>query len=142
MSFPALQAHLDPAGKVLDDPPAFLFWDRSFCCCDYGKRRKCCLPAFPPFSKGFLISVIKTPNIFSCLICLTYFFSDLNLLDWSLNNYLAVALGSSVYLWNAASGEITQLMQLEHPEDYIGSVSWVKEGTFLAVGTSSGEVQV
>ena len=27
-------AHLDPAGKVLDDPPAFLPWDRSDCCCD------------------------------------------------------------------------------------------------------------
>ena len=31
MSSPALQAHLDPAGKVLDDPPAFLLWDRSYC---------------------------------------------------------------------------------------------------------------
>ena len=31
MSSPALQAHLDPAGKVLDDPPAFLPWDRSYC---------------------------------------------------------------------------------------------------------------
>jgi len=37
MSSPALRAHLDPAGKVLDDPPAFLLWDRSCCCCD------CCL---------------------------------------------------------------------------------------------------
>ena len=37
MSSPALKAHLDPAGKVLDDPPAFLLWDRSYCCCD------CCL---------------------------------------------------------------------------------------------------
>ena len=37
MSSPALQAHLDPPGKVLDDPPAFLPWDRSYCCCD------CCL---------------------------------------------------------------------------------------------------
>ena len=37
MSSPALQAHLDPAGKVLDDSPAFLPWDRSYCCCD------CCL---------------------------------------------------------------------------------------------------
>ena len=37
MSSPALQAHLDPAGKVLDDPPAFLSWGRSYCCCD------CCL---------------------------------------------------------------------------------------------------
>jgi len=34
MSSPALQVHLDPAGKVLDDPPAFHPWDRSYCCCD------------------------------------------------------------------------------------------------------------
>jgi len=37
MSSPALQVQLDPAGKVLDDPPAFLPWDRSYCCYD------CCL---------------------------------------------------------------------------------------------------
>jgi len=37
MSAPALQAHLDLARKVLDDPPAFLHWDCSYCCCD------CCL---------------------------------------------------------------------------------------------------
>ena len=34
MSSPALQAHLGPVGKVLDDPPAFLPWDRSYFCCD------------------------------------------------------------------------------------------------------------
>jgi len=32
MSFQALQAHLHLAGKVLDDPPAFLPWDRSYFC--------------------------------------------------------------------------------------------------------------
>ena len=32
MSSLAVQAHLDPAGKVLDDPPAFVPWDRSYCC--------------------------------------------------------------------------------------------------------------
>jgi len=37
MSSPALQAHLYPAGKVLDDPPTFFPWDRSYCCYD------CCL---------------------------------------------------------------------------------------------------
>jgi len=37
MSSPALQAHLGPAGKVRNDPPAFLPWDRSYCCCD------CCI---------------------------------------------------------------------------------------------------
>ena len=34
MSPPPLQAHLDPAGEVLDDPPAFLLRDRSYGCCD------------------------------------------------------------------------------------------------------------
>ena len=32
MSSPALQAHLDPVGEVLDDRPAFLPWDRSYYC--------------------------------------------------------------------------------------------------------------
>ncbi|KAL4236611.1 ubiquitin-protein transferase activating protein [Mactra antiquata] len=66
----------------------------------------------------------------------------LNLLDWSVNNHLAVALGSNVYLWNASSGDITQLLQLENPEEYVGAVSWVSEGNILGVGTSSGEVQL
>ncbi|XP_064604437.1 cell division cycle protein 20 homolog isoform X2 [Liolophura sinensis] len=66
----------------------------------------------------------------------------LNLLDWSVNNHLAVALGSSVYLWNAGSGEISQLLQMDNPEDYVGAVSWIKEGNYLAVGTSCGEVQL
>ncbi|KAK7492880.1 hypothetical protein BaRGS_00015827 [Batillaria attramentaria] len=66
----------------------------------------------------------------------------LNLLDWSINNQLAVCLGGSVYLWNASSGEITQLCQMDGPEEYIGAVAWIKEGNYLAVGTSSGEVQL
>ncbi|XP_076440566.1 cell division cycle protein 20 homolog [Babylonia areolata] len=66
----------------------------------------------------------------------------LNLLDWSVTNHLAVCLGGSVYLWNASSGEIQQLMQMEGPEEYIGSVSWIKEGNYLAIGTSNGDVQV
>ena len=68
--------------------------------------------------------------------------SDLNLLDWSANNHLAVALGSSVYLWNASSGDITQLFQFDNHEEYIGAVAWVKEGNYLAVGSSTGDVQV
>jgi len=66
----------------------------------------------------------------------------LNLLDWSSNNHLAVALGAHVYLWSAGTGEINHLMELEGPEDYVCSVRWIKEGNYLAVGTSSGEVQL
>ncbi|KAG8322857.1 ubiquitin-protein transferase activating protein [Homalodisca vitripennis] len=66
---------------------------------------------------------------------------DLNLIDWSANNVLAVALGSSVYLWNATTGNIDQLMELEGT-DYVCSLSWIQEGNMLAVGTFQGPVQV
>uniref|UniRef100_A0A8D0YM38 Cell division cycle 20 n=2 Tax=Sus scrofa TaxID=9823 RepID=A0A8D0YM38_PIG len=66
----------------------------------------------------------------------------LNLVDWSSGNVLAVALDNSVYLWSASSGDILQLLQMEQPGDYVSSVAWIKEGNYLAVGTSSAEVQL
>uniref|UniRef100_A0A7M4FHY6 Cell division cycle 20 n=1 Tax=Crocodylus porosus TaxID=8502 RepID=A0A7M4FHY6_CROPO len=66
----------------------------------------------------------------------------LNLIDWSSQNFLAVALDNSVYLWNYASGEIIQLLQMENPDDYVSAVSWIKEGNYLAIGTSNAEVQL
>ncbi|XP_050400761.1 cell division cycle protein 20 homolog [Patella vulgata] len=66
----------------------------------------------------------------------------LNLLDWSVTNNLAVCLGGAVYLWNGTTGTITQLMGMDNDDEYIGAVSWVKEGNYLAVGTSTGEVQL
>ncbi|XP_074642206.1 cell division cycle protein 20 homolog [Tubulanus polymorphus] len=66
----------------------------------------------------------------------------LNLLDWSVNNHLAVALGNCVYLWNAGCGDITQLMSMDNNEDYVSSLSWIREGNFLAVGTSNNDVQI
>jgi len=65
----------------------------------------------------------------------------LNLIDWSCVNIIAVALGQSVYLWNAATGAIDELLTLEHEDDYVSSVSWVKEGgSYLAVGTNHCDV--
>ena len=69
-------------------------------------------------------------------------FADLNLIDWSQNNHLAVALGDTVYLWNAATGEIVQLVQYSEPDVYVSSVRWIKEGNVLGVGNSSGMVEV
>lgn len=67
----------------------------------------------------------------------------LNLLDWSCNNAVAIALGQSVYLWNAATGTVDELMHTSAADDYITSVSWVKEGGgFLAIGTASADVQL
>lgn len=66
----------------------------------------------------------------------------LHLMDWSSLNHMAVALGSGVYVWNAADGSIVQLCEKEDEQDYICSVSWIKQGNVLAVGDSSGTVQL
>ncbi|WIA09936.1 hypothetical protein OEZ86_000101 [Tetradesmus obliquus] len=66
----------------------------------------------------------------------------LNLLDWSSNNTIAVALGATAYLWNAADGSIEELCSLPGEGDYITSLKWAADSTHLAVGTSSARVQV
>jgi len=66
----------------------------------------------------------------------------LNLLDWSDTNVLAVALSQTVYLWNAETGAIDELCNVESegPDAHISSVQWIQEGGgHLAVGTSSGK---
>ena len=40
------------------------------------------------------------------------------------------------------SGDIVQLCQTVKPECYIGSVAWIKEGNYIALGDSDGVVQV
>ncbi|XP_018025327.1 cell division cycle protein 20 homolog [Hyalella azteca] len=65
----------------------------------------------------------------------------LHLVDWSCNNHVVVALGVSVYVWNAGDGSIANLTQVESP-DYICSLSWITDGSVLAVGLSTGEVQL
>ena len=55
---------------------------------------------------------------------------------------VAVALGGSVYLWNASSGTIDQLTELGAPDEYVTSVAWAADGKHVAVGTSSAEVQI
>ena len=66
----------------------------------------------------------------------------LNLLDWGANNILAVALEDKVYLWNPSTGNVDQFSPCKNGE-YICSLSWLKDGgNYLAVGTSSNDVQL
>lgn len=65
----------------------------------------------------------------------------LNLIDWSTQNYLAVGLASSVYLWNAKNSKVTKLCDLG-VSDSATSVSWAKKGPLFSLGTNSGEVQI
>lgn len=66
----------------------------------------------------------------------------LNLVDWSSTNLLTVALRNTVYLWNADTGGITQLMSTLHPDNYISAVAWHADGDLLAIGLNDAEVQI
>ncbi|EEZ98810.1 cell division cycle protein 20 homolog [Tribolium castaneum] len=65
----------------------------------------------------------------------------LNLMDWSAGNVLAVALGAHVYLWNAGTGNIEDLLELQG-NDYVCSLAWIQDGDHLAVGTTNGTVEL
>lgn len=53
----------------------------------------------------------------------------LNLLDWSSSNLLAVALGQSLYVWNATTSEITKLLEFDGVP--ITSVAWMNSGSHI-----------
>lgn len=63
-----------------------------------------------------------------------------NLLDWSVADDLAVGLGTSVYTWNNGSNRVTRVCALDCAS--VTSVNWAHSGKHLAVGTSSGDVQI
>ena len=68
----------------------------------------------------------------------------MNLIDWSLNNQLAVALNKDMYIWNAPSGEISQLFSMNEDENhYISSTAWIQNNDHtLAVGNSKNVVEI
>jgi cell division cycle protein 20 (cofactor of APC complex) len=47
-----------------------------------------------------------------------------------------------VYLWDAAAGSITELCTLPDEGDYVCSVAWVEDGSYLAVGTANNQIQL
>lgn len=65
----------------------------------------------------------------------------LNLVDWGSQNILGVGLGSCVYLWHAQSSNVNKLCDLGS-DDVVTSLSWIKRGTHIAVGTKKGLVQI
>jgi cell division cycle protein 20 (cofactor of APC complex) len=65
----------------------------------------------------------------------------LNLLDWGHGNVVAVALENVVYLWNAESGDVDQLDEVNEPM-FVSSVKWSHEGKYLSVGLSNGSLRL
>lgn len=66
----------------------------------------------------------------------------LNLIDWSRDNVLAVALGNAVYLWDGKNKQVTPLMRVQEMGNVVTSLSWGQRGNMLAVGTNTGEIQL
>jgi cell division cycle protein 20 (cofactor of APC complex) len=73
-----------------------------------------------------------------------HLFLDLNLIDWSSANALAVALDKDAYIWNAETNEISNLFYMEEESnDYICSMAWIQQrGDVLAVGNSKNLVEL
>ncbi|PVU85831.1 hypothetical protein BB559_006752 [Furculomyces boomerangus] len=65
----------------------------------------------------------------------------LNLMDWSVDNILAIGLDTNVYLWEASTGEVKSLCEAPNGTT-ISSVKWSDDGSYLSVSTSNGDIQI
>ncbi|XP_010552482.1 PREDICTED: cell division cycle 20.2, cofactor of APC complex-like isoform X2 [Tarenaya hassleriana] len=66
----------------------------------------------------------------------------LNLLDWGSKNVLAIALDQTVYLLDASSRSISELVTVVDEKGPVTSVNWAPDGRHIAVGLNNSEVQL
>ncbi|KAK4370721.1 hypothetical protein RND71_010196 [Anisodus tanguticus] len=66
----------------------------------------------------------------------------LNLLDWGSSNVLSIALGSTVYLWDAADGATSELVTVDEEMGPVTSVKWAPDGRHIALGLNNSDVQL
>jgi len=66
----------------------------------------------------------------------------LNLLDWGSRNVLSIALGNTVYLWNASNGSASELVTVDEDTGPVTSVSWAPDGQHIAVGLNNSHIQL
>ncbi|KAK9697598.1 hypothetical protein RND81_08G047600 [Saponaria officinalis] len=66
----------------------------------------------------------------------------LNLLDWGTTNVLALALATTVYLWDASTGSTSELVTVSEDIGSVTSVNWAPDGRHIAVGLNNSQVQL
>ena len=66
----------------------------------------------------------------------------LNLLDWGSSNMLSIALGNTIYLFDASKGSISELATVHEDDGPVCSVSWAPDGRHLAIGLNSSDIQL
>lgn len=62
----------------------------------------------------------------------------LNILDWSAQNLLAVALNESIYVWDPSLGTVQLLSHVHGAFDYISSLVFSADGSVLSMASSQG----
>lgn len=55
---------------------------------------------------------------------------------------LSIALGYKVYLWDASSQSVTELVTIDEDSGPVTSVSWAPDGRHIAIGLNSSDVQL
>ncbi|KAG5055785.1 hypothetical protein JHK85_008295 [Glycine max] len=55
----------------------------------------------------------------------------LNLLDWGSGDVLSIALGNTVYLWNASDSSTAELVTVDEEDGPVTSVAWAPDGRHL-----------
>lgn len=63
----------------------------------------------------------------------------LNLVAWSAENVLAIALDKSVYVWNATTGSVDLAAECQHS---VSSLNWSPDCFYLSIGLSNGAVEI
>lgn len=66
----------------------------------------------------------------------------LNLIDWSVQNVVAVALDKSTYAWRADTGSVSHVGDVSEEASHVSSVAFSEDGAFLAIGTGTGSVEL
>ncbi|XP_004305559.1 PREDICTED: cell division cycle 20.2, cofactor of APC complex-like [Fragaria vesca subsp. vesca] len=66
----------------------------------------------------------------------------LKLLDWGTNNILAIALGSTVYLWDASNSSTSELVTVSDDDGPVTSLSWAADGRHIALGLNNSCVEL
>ncbi|KZS96777.1 WD40 repeat-like protein [Sistotremastrum niveocremeum HHB9708] len=65
----------------------------------------------------------------------------INLLDWSCNNVVGVALAESAYIWRGDVGQVSHVTEASDGH-WVTSLKFSNDGAFLAVGFSSGSIEL
>lgn len=63
----------------------------------------------------------------------------LNLLSWSSDNYLGIALDNCCYIWNASSGGVSMLTECDQG---ISSLRWSEDSSYLSIGKDDGSIEI